>query len=499
MSAETPDAYEELLDRYRRISNVREAAGVLNWDQHVMMPEGGTPARSKQLSTLSSLSHELLIDDETGDLLSALADADLDDEPSAVVREIRDEYDRAVDVPGDLVEEISEVQSENQQTWQQAKANDDFDRFAPALERLRDLQVERAEYVDPGKSPYEVMFDDTERYLPLDRVEDIFDRLREELVPLIEEIRAEGEDLASPFEGEYDPEVQADLSRAALDRLGFDWDRARFDTSAHPFTFGNQFDSRITTRYRRDDPIDALTATIHEFGHATYNLGLRQDQYGTPLGQPRSSGVHESQSRFWENHVGRTRAFWEGFLPTFKEHFPKNEDATVDEVYRAVNRIYPENLIRVEADELTYHLHIILRTEVGRAFVEGDLDTEEIPAVWNEKMDEYLGVRPPTDTEGALQDIHWSYKFASFQSYTIGSVLAAQLDAAMREDLDRDVDALIREGEFDPIHEWMTEHVHRPGQRYGTDELVERATGEPLTADYFLDYVNEKFRTLYRL
>ncbi|MFB6155335.1 MAG: carboxypeptidase M32 [Haloferacaceae archaeon] len=499
MSAETPASYEELLDRYRRLSNVQEASGVLNWDQHVTMPEGGTPARAQQLSTLSAVSHDLLTADETGDLLDDLEGADLDGERAAVVREIRAEYERAVDVPGDLVEELSTVQSENQQVWQEAKANDDFGSFAPALERLRDLHVERAEYVDPAKSPYEVLFDDSERYVSLDRVEAIFDRLREELVPLIEEIRTEGVDLPTPFEGEYDPEVQEDLSRAALDRLGFDWERGRFDTSAHPFTFGNQFDSRITTRYRRDDPIDALTATIHEFGHATYNLGLRQDQYGSPLGQPRSSGVHESQSRFWENHVGRTRAFWEGFLPTMKAHFPQVEDATVDEVYRAVNRIYPENRIRVEADELTYHLHIILRTEIGRAFVEGDLAVEEIPSVWNRKMDEYLGVRPATDTEGCLQDIHWSYRFANFQSYTIGSVLAAQLDAAMRDDLDRDVDALVREGEFEPIHEWLTENVHRPGQRYETDELVERATGEPLTADYFLDYVDEKFRTLYGL
>jgi len=499
MSVDASETYEALLARYRRLSNVDEAMGVLNWDQQVTMPEGGTPARSKQLSTLSSIRHELLVDDETGELLADLDAADLDDEQSAVVREVRDEYERAVDVPGDLIAELSALQSENHGTWQHAKAEDDFDHFAPALERLRDLHAERAEYVDPGKSPYEVLFDDSERYLSIDRVEEIFDRLREELVPLIEEIRAEGRDLPTPFEGTFDVDEQEALSRDVLDYLGYDWDRGRLDTSAHPFTFGNQFDSRVTTRFDPADPLGALLSTVHEFGHATYNLGLRQDVYGTPLGQPRSSGVHESQSRFWENHVGRTRAFWEGFLPTFEEHFPQAEGVTVDEVYAAINRIYPNNLIRVEADELTYHLHIILRTEVGRAFVEGDLGVEEIPTAWNDKMEAYLGVRPKTDTEGCLQDIHWSYRFANFHSYTIGSVLAAQLDAAMREDLDRDVDALVRRGEFEPLHEWMTENVHAHGQRYATDELVERATGEPLTADYFLDYVNEKFRTLYDL
>jgi carboxypeptidase Taq len=258
---------------------------------------------------------------------------------------------------------------------------------------------------------------------------------------------------------------------------------------------GTQFDARVTTRFDPADPLDALTATIHEYGHASYQLGLRKDAHGTPLGQPRSSGVHESQSRFWENHVGRTRPFWEAFLPTLREHLDGHDDLTAAEAYEAVNRIYPENLIRVEADELTYHMHVLLRCEIDRAFVAGDLPVEEIPAAWNERMDDYLGVRPETDAEGCLQDIHWSYGFAGFQSYTVGSVLAAQLDATIREDLD--VDGLVREGEFDPIREWMGERIHEPGQRYTTDELIEHATGEPLTADYFLAYAREKFSELY--
>jgi carboxypeptidase Taq len=260
---------------------------------------------------------------------------------------------------------------------------------------------------------------------------------------------------------------------------------------------GSQFDARVTTRFKPSDPVDALTATIHEYGHATYQLGLRQDEYGTPLGQSRSSGVHESQSRFWENHIGRTRPFWEEFLPTFKEHIDGHDDLTVDEMYEAVNRIYPDNRIRVEADELTYHMHIILRCEIDRAFVEGDIEAAEIPQVWNDKMDEYLGVRPETDSEGCLQDIHWTSGFAAFQGYTIGSVLSAQLNAAIRDDLD--VDGLVREQNFEPIREWMGEHIHQQGQRYTTPELIEQATGEPLTADYFVDYVREKFESLYDL
>jgi carboxypeptidase Taq len=496
--AATGSPYDSLEDRYTRYSNLQNASRLLYWDQQVMMPDDGTPARSAQLSTLSSVAHELLVDDETERLLERSAAEELDDEQEAVVREVRWEYERAEHVPESLVQEIAQTSSEAQPVWQAAKAEDDFEQFAPTLERLRDLHVERAEHIDAGRSPYEVMYEDSNRDLPLSLIEEIFDDLVDALVPLIDDIAANGTPQPQPFDGLYPEADQRALSVAALDRLGYDWDRGRLDTAPHPFMSGNQFDARITTRYREDNPLEALSSTIHEFGHATYQLGLREDRYANPLGEPRSSGVHESQSRFWENHVGRTRPFWEGFLPTFTEHVDGHDDLSVDEVYGAFNRIYPENLIRVEADELTYHLHIILRSEVGRAFVEGDIAVDELPSVWNEKMDEYLGVVPETDSEGCLQDIHWTSRFAAFHGYTIGSVLAAQLDHALRRDVD-DVDAKIREGNFGPLRDWMTERVHRHGRRYPTDELIERATGEPLTADYFIDYATEKFTALYGL
>ena len=500
-TAETTDeAYEDLLERYERISAINGAAGVLGWDQQTMMPDEGTPARSSQLSALSGISHDLLTDEEFGELLDDLEAADLDPEQAAVVRELRFQYDRAVEVPEDLVQELTETSSEGQQVWQEAKAEDEFETFAPTLENVRDLHVERAGHIDPDKEPYQVLHEGGERDIPLETVEEIFTQLREELVPLIDEIQAEGDDVPNPFaeHAPYDPDKQEALSRDALDLLDFDWDRGRLDTSPHPFTSGNQFDCRITTRFREDDFLGSLTASIHEYGHASYQLGLPQDQFGSPLGEARSAGIHESQSRFWENHVGRTREFWELFLPTVKEHFPELEDVTVDGAYQAVNRIYPENLIRVEADELTYHMHIILRYEIGRAFVEGEIGVDEIPELWNEKMEEYLGVTPETDTNGCLQDIHWTGGFAAFQGYTIGSVLAAQLDAAMRREID-DVDEKIRTGEFEPMRAWMEENVHSHGQRYRADELIEEATGEPLTADYFVEYAREKFTDLYGL
>ena len=498
VSDDAPDAYRELMEQYARIAHLESGSGVLYWDQQVTMPTGGTAARGKQLAALSATTHEKLTSDEMADALAAAEDADLDDERAANVREVRRRHERNSSVPESLVEELTEQQSASQQVWKEAKRDDDFARFAPTLETLRDLHVERAEAIDPDRPAYEVMHEDGEPYLPLERLEEIFEELKAGLVPLIEEIEGSDADLASPFvaAGPYDDETQRGLSESVLDLLQYPDGRGRLDVSAHPFTSGNQFDARITTRFKPEDPMDAFTATVHEFGHASYELGLPDGRFGEPLGASLSSGVHESQSRFWENHVARTEPFWEGFVDEANDHL--GTDATAREAYEAVNQIYPDNLIRVEADELTYHLHIILRCEIDRAFVEGDVGVDEIPEVWNAKMDDYLGVVPDTDADGCLQDIHWSSRFAAFQGYTIGSVLAAQLDHAMREDLG-DVDALIREGDLQPLWEWMTEAVHRHGRRYPTDELVEEATGEPLTAEYFLEYVEEKFGELYGL
>ncbi|RXK46347.1 carboxypeptidase M32 [Halorientalis pallida] len=495
--AERPDAYASLRDHVRRMTNVGNAAGVLNWDQQVTMPEGGTPARSQQTAALSALHHELLTDDELAGYLDELEGQDLDGDRSAVVREVRREHERATRVDGDLVEEISETTSNALPKWEQAKAEDDWDEFAPTLERIVELKREYANQIDPDRDPYEVLFEEYEPYLGIDTAERILERLREELVPLIDDIEDSDADLADPFEGTYAEEDQEELVRAALDTLGYDWDRGRLDTAAHPFSMGTQFDARVTTRFKPDDPLDALGSTIHEFGHATYTLGLPQDEYGTPLGQSRDLSVHESQSRLWENHVGRSRPFWDLFGDTVNDHL--GTDVSPRELYEAANQIYPDNLIRVEADELTYHLHIILRFEIERDLVRGDLEVDEIPQVWNDKMDEYLGVRPDTDAEGCLQDIHWTHgNFGYFPTYSLGSVLATQLFAAAEDDLGN-LDEDIRTGEFDGLHGWLTEHVHRHGCRYTTDDLIEEATGEAFTADYFVEYARGKFGDLYGL
>ncbi|WP_232687260.1 carboxypeptidase M32 [Halobacterium zhouii] len=496
---EAPEAYENLLEHYEQISSVNDANGILSWDQEVMMPEGGTPARSKQKSALSSLSHDLLTEEQVGEWLDELEDADLTDEQAAVVREIRRDYERAAEVPNDLVAEISEKTSEALPKWKQAREEDDFSVFAPILEELVELKREYAAHIDDEADPYAVLFADYEPYLDLETAERVLSRLREELVPLIEDIRESDVELADPFDGEFDVDTQEELARDTLDTLGYDWEHGRVDTAPHPFSSGTQFDARVTTRFKEDDPVDALMSTIHEFGHARYTLGLPREQYGSPLGESRDLTVHESQSRLWENHVGRSEVFWEKFLPAMKERFSQVEDATPREGFEAANEVYDDNLIRVEADELTYHMHIVVRFEIERALIEGDLDVEDVPEAWNDKYEEYLGVRPDTDAEGCLQDIHWSHgSFGYFPTYSLGSVLAAQIYDALEEDVG-DVEAKVRKGNFDVIADWLEEHIHQHGARYTTPELVEEATGEAYNADHFLDHVTEKYTELYDL
>jgi carboxypeptidase Taq len=489
-------AYDELLDRYRRATYLGDANAVLNWDQEVMMPEGGTPARSKQRGAVSAVQHDILVDDAVGDLLDELSETALSPAETAVVREIRREHERKAKVPTELVEEISEATSEAHPVWREARETDDFEAFAPTLERLLELKTAYAEHVDPDADPYATLFADYEPHLPLSVAERVLEELRDGLLDLIDAIgRSETEPYA--VTGTYPEDDQLALARDALSTLGYDFDRGRLDTAPHPFSTGTQFDARVTTRFDESAPLDSLASTIHEFGHATYTQGLPREAYGSPLGEHRGLTVHESQSRLFENHVGRSEPFWEGFVDRFNDHH--GTDLTPRQAYEAANRVRDENCIRVEADELTYHLHIVLRFEIERELFAGDLAVAEVPAVWNDRMEAYLGVRPDGDGEGCLQDIHWSHgSFGYFPTYSLGSVLAAQLYAAADREID-DLEGQIAAGEFDALHEWLAENVHRHGCRYRTDELIERATGEALTAEHFLEYAESKFGELYEL
>jgi carboxypeptidase Taq len=410
---------------------------------------------------------------------------------------VRRQYDRAAKVPRELVERISEETSNALPVWKEAKAESDWSTFAPRVERLLELKREYAQHIDPDADPYAVLFADYEPYLDLSVAEDVLTTLRDELVPLIEEIQSSDADLADPFTDTYSDDQQMALCRSLLDTLGYDWDRGRIDVAPHPFSLGTQFDARVTTRFDETDPVGAIGSTIHEFGHATYTQGLPQEHYGSPLGQHRGLTVHESQSRLMENHVGRSTAFWDRTTEKVNDHL--GTSISSQEGYEAANQIYPDNCIRVEADELTYHMHIVLRFEIERDLIAGELDVEEVPAVWNTKMEEYLGVTPDNDAEGCLQDIHWAHgSFGYFSTYSLGSVLAAQLFEAVAADIP-ELDKNIRAGEFDPLHDWLTTNVHAHGQRYKTNELVKEATGSGFSANPFVEYAQGKFGELYDL
>ena len=488
------DTYEAFIDHVKQYHYLGDASAVLGWDQRVTMPDEGTPARAKQSSALSAVQHDLLTDDSLAGWLDEL-DGAVEGDRAAVVREMRRKHERAVRVPDELVEQLSETQAAAHPVWKQAKADADFGAFEETLAELVDLRRSYAEAIDPDRDPYAVLVEDYEPYIPLAGIESVLEQLREELPPLIDAIGDSDTELADPFEESYNETAQRALVREALDLLGYDWDRGRLDTAEHPFSTGTQFDARVTTRFSPSEPLEALGSTVHEFGHASYTLGLPDSEYGTPLGSARDMTVHESQSRLWENHVSRSLPFWRLFAPHVEEHLGVSADPQA--LYEAANEVHHDNLIRVEADELTYHLHIVVRWEIERDLIRGDLEVGEVPAVWNEKMAEYLGVRPENDAEGCLQDTHWAGgAFGYFPTYSLGSVLAAQLFAAAERELG-DLDDRIETGEFDPLAEWLTGSVHRHGCRYTTPELVRSATGEDLTAAYFLEYAREKFGSLY--
>jgi carboxypeptidase Taq len=499
--------YQTVVEYANRLHNVEQTDHLLRWDSDVMMPEDGTPARSQQRSTLAKLTHDLRSADELGAALDAIDETGLDDGERAIVREIRREHEIASSVPPELNRQLADVTAEAHEAWKAAKRAEDWSEFAPTFEAHVELRREWADRVNPDGDPYEVLWKnklgyESQPYIDLATVEDVFDAVRETLVPLIESIRDSDADIetdAFAGRGPYGDEGQLRVNQRILDLVGLDRSRARFDTAPHPFSYGNPYDVRLTTRFDEDDPVDAITATMHEFGHTTYHHGLPQEHYGTPLGRARGLTIHGSQSGFWENHVARSLPFWELVLPELKAEFPRLEDVTPREAYESVNRVNESNVIRTAADEVTYHMHVIVRTEIERSLVAGDLDVSEVPQVWDDKYEEYLGVRPDSVSDGPLQDPHWAVNIPGFINYTLGhGVLAAQVWKAAERELE-DIAELIRTGEFAPIHEWLTENVHRHGQRYETQGLVRRATGEELRADHFTAYINDKYGDLYDL
>jgi len=499
-----PTPVEDLRAHLAPVEDLKAAAAVLTWDQKTYMPDGGAEARAQQLSTLQSTAHERFVAEETGTLLNRAADAIDDPDPldpdAALVRVTRRDYKRAVRVPSSLVAELSKAKSEAQQAWTQARQNDDFSQFAPHLERLVELSVKKAEAIGYEDEPYDALLTEYEPGRTTTEVASLFDTLRDDLVPLVDTIDDAPQVDNSILRGTYPEAAQREFGRSVIEDFGYDFDRGRQDVSAHPFTTSfSANDVRLTTRYDEANVASALFSTIHEAGHGLYEQGIDPSLDRTPLGDATSLSIHESQARLWENHVGRSRPFWRHYLPHLRDAFPDAlGNAALDPFYRAINRVEP-SLIRVEADEVTYNLHVMLRFELERGLIDGSVSVNELPERWNDAMNEYLGVVPDTDANGVLQDVHWSQgAFGYFPTYTLGTLTAAQFLEAIQDDLS-DLSEQIADGHFAPLLDWLRTHIHQHGRILTAPDLLARTTDASLSADPWLRYVRDKFGAIYDL
>jgi carboxypeptidase Taq len=500
MANGTQDIYRDVMGRYRELHTIGTINGFLQWDQQVNMPPKGIVRRSEQLALLDGLSHRKLTDPAMVAGVATLHERrkELDEDGRVNARELKREVDRATKVPVALVEEMSRHDSLAQQAWVQARQADDFAAFAPYIEKTVDLRKQEAAALGFVDKPYDALLDNFEPGATEEKVTALLADLRERLVPFFHRILGAPKFDPTPLQGKtYPVAVQRDFVRKVIARLGFDFEGGRQDLAPHPFCSGYLGDVRITTRFFENDPRPGLAATLHEMGHALYEQGLPAENVGTPLGESVSLGVHESQSRFWENEIGRGLPFWKHLLPELKAAYaPQLDGLTLEQMHRLMNVVAP-SLIRVEADEVSYNLHIILRFEIEAGLMSGAIAIADLPGVWNAKMKEYLNIEVPNNAAGVLQDIHWSLgALGYFPTYTIGNLYAAQLWEKIRADLP-DMDAGIERGEFAPILDWLRTNIHRHGKRFAGDELIERVTGKKPSAEPFMAYLNERFGSLY--
>jgi carboxypeptidase Taq len=509
MSADA--SLDPLKTTLRQIHHLRDAAAVLSWDQETYMPPGGGPIRAEQLATLQTLAHDQFVSPEIESLLASFVDLStgtlhhehtsaLDEPSQALLRETWRDFSRAKKLPSAFVNELERECSLALQVWAEARKTNDFQLFLPNLQRIVKLKRQEAEYLGYQDSPYNALLDIYEPGSTVAQLRPLFATLRTELIRLLDHIRESPVQPKSQLLTQsYDKTQQMDFGRLVLKHMGYDFQRGRLDLSAHPFTTSfHPTDVRVTTRVFETDLPSCLFSCIHEGGHGLYDQGLPAKHYGTPLAEAVSLGIHESQSRLWENCVGRSPAFWRYFYPKLQEIFPAQlGEVPAEEFYLAINRVTP-SFIRVEADELTYNLHIMVRFEIELDVIEGRMQVEDLPEAWNAKIQEYLGVVPPSDAEGVLQDVHWSFgAFGYFPTYTLGNLYAAMLFRQARKDLP-DLDQAIGQGNLLPLKGWLNDRVHRWGRQYTAAELIRRVTGQDLTPEPFIQDLEQKFGTLYQ-
>jgi carboxypeptidase Taq len=496
-------ALETLKARLAEVDDLNMAVAVLNWDQSTYMPPGGAAARSRQLATLGRLAHEKFIDAEIGELLHALqpyaAELSFDNDDAALIRVTQRNYERATRIPPELIAEIYAHTAASYQAWVEARPANDVARMLPYLERTLDLSRQVAACFPGAAHLADPLIDMADFGMRADTVRQLFADLRAELVPLVRAVTAHAPADDSCLHQAYPPAAQLAFGERIIRAFGYDFTRGRQDETHHPFmTKFSLGDIRITTRVKENDLGEALFSTLHEAGHAMYEQGIDMAYEATPLASGTSAGVHESQSRLWENLVGRSRGFWEHYYPQLQAVFPTQLGAvSLDTFYRAINKVQP-SLIRTDADELTYNLHVMIRFDLELDLLEGKLAVRDLPEAWDARYRADLGIVSPEPKNGVLQDVHWFAGLigGAFQGYTIGNILSAQFFDAARA-AHPTIDAEIGRGEFGTLHGWLRENVYRPGSKYTTNELVERATGGPLQIGPYISYLRTKYTELY--
>ena len=488
-------AFTDFKERVGEIEDLDRTSSLLGWDQQVKMPPGGAGVRAEQLATLNRISHEALTSDEMGRLLDKLSGFEesqpYDSYEASLIRLVRRDWEKARRVPAELRGEMSRAASLAMPVWVKARQDSDFSQFLPALRNNFDLRRQYVECFDDYDEPYDVLLDDFEPGMKTAEVRAVFARLKEEQVPLVAAARAEGE---RPVRGVSFPiERQKEYELKVIERFGFDPSEWRLDTAVHPFASSIAItDIRLTTRYFEDN-LDGLFGTMHECGHGLYEHGVARELERTPLAHGASLGLHESQSRMWENLVGRSLPFWRHFYPQLRSTFPEAlGNVGLEDWYRSVNWVEP-SLIRVEADEATYNLHIILRFELEQELLADTIDLEELPEIWNQRMKDYLGVEPPNDALGILQDMHWAVgAIGYFSTYALGNVISGQLWEKVNAAVP-DLHDQFEQGEFGALADWLRENLWQHGRKYTPREMVERITGGGLDPEPYLRYLREKY------
>lgn len=495
---------QELKKELAEIADLQYAASVLGWDQQTYMPPGGSEARGNQLGTLKGIAHSKFVSDEVGQLLEDLEsyqeELDPDSDEARLIQFTRREYDKATKVPPEFVAELERVTTRAHGAWEEARQNDDFSHFQPHLVKIVDMARQYADFFAPYDHVYDPLLDRFEPGMKTATVREIFSALRPQQVELIQAI-SEQEQVEDGFlHQHFDEQKQWDFGEEVVTEFGYDWKRGRQDKATHPFTthFGVG-DVRITTRIDPDFLASGLFSTLHEGGHAIYEQGVSPDLERTGLAEGASLAIHESQSRMYENLVGRSYPFWTHFYPRLQELFPSQlGNVDLETFYKGINKVEP-SLIRVEADEATYNLHIMLRLELEIALMERELEVDDLPEAWNARMEDYLGVTPPNDKLGVLQDVHWSSGyFGYFSTYSLGNLISVQLWEKINEDIPN-LSEEIKQGEFSSLLSWLREKVHRHGKKFKPQELVKRATGSEIDPEPYMKYLRDKFGEVYQL